>query len=464
MSRRGFSRREVLHGALATGAALCLPGSRAHSDASQPEWLDAGPLPWRNWSGFQACRPARRFGPASESELAALLRDSSGPIRPAGAGHSFSGLVPSDGTLVFLDNLTGVVGVDAPSLQAEVWAGTRLGQLGPLLDARGQAMPNLPDIDYQTLGGALATSTHGTGALLGSLSSCVVGLTLATPGGELLECDATRNAEVFHAARSSLGALGVVTRFRLQNSAPFRLVEKTAWRDLDRVLANLARSRSEYRCFEFYAFPHSEVALEITTNETDVEPYRLGSDDPGGLELMQTLFDLTRRLPGIGTPLYDALLRRSGTTEHADASYRVLTHPRTTRFNEMEYTVPAEAGPECLREVLRTIRERELEVCFPIECRYVREDDVWLSMFHQRAGFSISVHQFADQDFGPYFEAVEPVFWKYEGRPHWGKLHSLDAKRLEALYPRFRDFQSVRSRLDPRGRLLNAHLSAVFGV
>jgi len=464
VSRRGVTRRELLRGALATGATLCLPGSCARAGATQPAWLDGGPLPWRNWSGFQTCRPAQRLGPASESELVALFRDSSGALRPAGAGHSFSPLVPSDGALVFLDNLSGVVDVDAPSLQAEVWAGTRLAELGPLLDARGQAMPNLPDVDYQTLGGALATSTHGTGALLGSLSSCAVGLTLATPGGELLECDATRNAEVFHAARSSLGALGVVSRFRLQNSRPFKLVEKTAWRDLEDVLANLARSQTENRCFEFYAFPHAEVALEITTNETDVEPYTEGSDDPGGLQLLQTLFELTRSLPGIGTTLYDALLRRSGTTEHADGSYRVLTHPRTTRFNEMEYTVPAEAGPDCLREVLRTIRERELDVCFPIECRTVREDDVWLSMFYRRPGFSISVHQFAELDFAPYFDAVEPVFWKYEGRPHWGKLHSLDASRLEPLYPRFRDFLDVRSRLDPRGRLVNAHLHTLLGV
>jgi FAD-linked oxidoreductase len=463
VSRR-LTRRELLCGALATGASASLLGSLARADAQQPAWLDGGRLPWRNWSGFQHCRPAQRLGPASEPELAALLRDARGVIRPAGAGHSFSGLVPSDGALVFLDNLAGVVDVDAESLQAEVWAGTRLAQLGPLLDARGQAMPNLPDIDYQTLGGALATSTHGTGALLGSLSSCVVGLTLATPGGELLECDATRNAEVFHAARTSLGALGVVTRFRLQNSAPFKLVEKTAWRDLEDVLANLVSLRGDNRCFEFYAFPHAEVALEITTNETDVEPYTLGSDDPEGLQLLQTLFDLTRRLPGIGTKLYDALLRRSGTTEHADWSYRVLTHPRTTRFNEMEYTVPAEAGPDCLRELLRTIRERELDVCFPIECRYVREDDVWLSMFYRRPGFSISVHQFAELDFAPYFEAVEPVFWKYEGRPHWGKLHGLDAPRLAALYPRFRDFLDVRGALDPRGRLVNAHVHTLLGA
>ncbi len=465
MKRRGLTRREMLRGALASGVALGLPGARAHAEDARTAWLGGGPLPWRNWSGFQVCQPARRLGPGSEAELLTLLRFADGVVRPAGAGHSFSGLVPCDNALLFLDNLSGVVGVDAHNLQAEVWAGTRLAQLGPALDAHGQAMPNLPDIDYQTLGGALATSTHGTGALLGALSSYLVGLSLATPGGELLECDAVRNAEVFHAARTSLGALGVVTRVRLQNAAPFRLVEKTGFRELEAVLADLPRSRAENRCYEFYAFPHSEVALEIATNETDAEPYTTGGDDPDSLPLLQTLFDATRWLPGIGTPLYDAILRRvGGSTEHAGPSYRVLTHPRTTRFNEMEYTVPAAAGPDCLREVLRTIRERDLPICFPIECRYVREDDVWLSMFYQREGFSISVHQFADEDFAPYFAAVEPVFWKYDGRPHWGKLHGLDAARLGALYPRFREFADLRRRLDPSGRLVNAHLHTLLGV
>jgi len=464
VSRRGVTRRELLLGALAGGAALGLPRTRARADSARPARLDGGPLPWRNWSGFQVCQPARRLGPASESELLAQLRDGGGVLRPAGAGHSFSGLVPCDGALLFLDNLTGVVAADAASLQAEVWTGTRLAQLGPALDAHGQAMPNLPDIDYQTLGGALATSTHGTGALFGSLSSYVVGLTLATPTGELLECDAARNAEVFHAARCSLGALGAVTRVRLQNARPFALLEETRFRELDAVLADLPRARTENRYYEFYAFPHSEAALEIATNETEREPYSSGGDDPDSLYLLETLFELTRRLPGVGSALYDAILLRMGTSEHAGPSYRVLTHPRTTRFNEMEYTVPAEAGPDCLRELLRTIRERDLPVCFPIECRYVREDDVWLSMFHSRPGFSISVHQFAEQDFAPYFDAVEPVFWKYEGRPHWGKLHSLDSGRLGDLYPRFREFLDLRRRLDPRGRLVNAHLGTVLAV
>ncbi|MFI5315551.1 MAG: D-arabinono-1,4-lactone oxidase [Myxococcota bacterium] len=462
----GLTRRELLRAGLAAGASAaglagCSRGEQ-HNPVSE-DWSPGQPLPWRNWSGGQRCLPARRIGPASEAELVVLLRDGDFALRPAGTGHSFSALVPSDGALVFLDALSGVISSDAASNSAEVWAGTRLGMLGPQLASHGQAMPNLPDIDYQTLGGALATSTHGTGAQLGSLSSCVTALALATPSGELLECDASHNAEVFHAARTSLGALGVLTRVRLQNRSPFRLLERSRFVELEALLGDLARERDANRHFEFYAFPHADVALAIETNESDAGPPP-HEDDPHAILLLRSLFRWTRALPGLGARLYGAFLRSQPQSERAGASYEVLTHPRTVRFNEMEYTVPAAAGPECLRAILAEIRARDLPVCFPIECRFVRADDVWLSMFHERAGFSISIHQFADEDWRPYFAAIEPIFWKYSGRPHWGKLHSLDAARLAAQYPRWADFQRVRRSLDRRGRLVNAHLAQIFGV
>lgn len=463
----GLTRRELLRAALAAGAsaaglAACERAER-HASVSE-DWLPGEPLPWRNWSGTLRCVPARRIAPASEAELVALLRAGDFALRPAGTGHSFSALVPSDSALVFLDSLSGVISADAAALSAEVWAGTRLWLLGPALAALGQALPNLSDIDYQTLGGALATSTHGTGARLGSLSSCVTALWLATPSGELLECDSRRHAEVFHAARTSLGALGVVTRFRLANRAAFRLVERSRFVPLEALLADLPRERDANRHFEFYAFPHADTALAIATNESDSAREPSVDDDPEAILLLRSLFRWTRALPGVGMRLYDAFLRRQPASERAGESYAVLAHPRTVRFNEMEYTVPAEAGPECLRAILSEIRARDLQVCFPIECRFVRADDVWLSMFHERAGFSISIHQFQDEDWRPYFAAIEPIFWKFEGRPHWGKLHSLDAARLAPLYPRWADFQRVRRSLDPRGRLANAHLAQILGA
>ena len=119
--------------------------------------------------------------------------------------------------MMTLDLLNGLISHDPETRQAEVWGGTKLFVLGPLLDGIDQALINMSDVNYQTLAGAIATSTHGTGAELGSMSSYVVGLRLVTPGGDIIDCSADRDADLFNAARTSLGSLGVVTRLRMQN-------------------------------------------------------------------------------------------------------------------------------------------------------------------------------------------------------------------------------------------------------
>ena len=126
--------------------------------------------------------------------------------------------------------------------------------------------------------------------------------------------------------------------------------------------------------------------------------------------------------------------------------------------------MPREVGAACVREVLATIAEREIDVVFPLEYRYVKGDDLWLSMDEGGDRAAISVHRTASEDYRPLFNAVEPVFWKYGGRPHWGKVHSLGYAQLSALYPKFDEFIAVRAEADPQGRLLNDHLKTLFGL
>jgi FAD-linked oxidoreductase len=467
----GLTRRELLYGSFLAATTGLIPGCRPTSLEPTPEQLPAyvpgEALPWRNWAGNQGCRPTLRSAPESEAELADLLRQGSGPIRPVGAGHSFSPLVPSDGTLVACDLIHGVVRAEPSRFEAEVFAGTRLHELGPLLEARGQAMPNLPDIDYQALGGAVATSTHGTGRDFGSLSSYVNALALVGPHGDVIECDRERNAELFYAARCSLGALGVVSRITLQNQAAFHLTEVTTFEPLGDVLEDIADRRARHRHFEFHAFPHTEIAMVVETDEGRHEssPPMEFEGDP--LQALRDIYDLVGGFPLLGSRLYESqvsALAETPPSVRSGISHQILTHQRITRFREMEYTVPAEVGPDCLREILETIRAQAIPVVFPIEYRYIRADDVWLSMFHEQDGCSISIHQFADLDYRPYFDVIEPIFWKHGGRPHWGKVHSLTADELQTLYPRWKDFLAVREGMDPTGRMLNPHLASVFGL
>ncbi|MGB1580118.1 MAG: D-arabinono-1,4-lactone oxidase [Nevskiales bacterium] len=453
ISRRGFFEALASVGAL-TATAPWLPVS-AQAVAV-----------WRNWSGAQSALPAAQLAPGSESELAALIAGTRQTVRPVGSAHSFSALVPTRGMIVSLARLQGLISHDAARLQAEFWGGTHMSTMGPVLHEIGQAQVNMADIDYQTLAGAIATSTHGTGKRFGSYSSTVTGLRLITAQGEILDCDADNQPELFKAACCSLGALGVISRIRLQNRKPFRLHSKTWVAETESLLENLDHLATANAHFELLPLAHSDKSLAIAHNETYLEPSpkQEAESDAELAQMMDALYRHLRHMPKLRSQIINFVAGRLSFEEEIDDSWKVFANQRDVRFNEMEYSVPAEDGPACLREILKTIADNNLPSWFPLEYRLVKADDVPLSMFYKRDSAAISVHQYHELDYHNFFAAIEPIFWKYGGRPHWGKLHRLNARQLSGLYPEWDRFNSIRKTLDPQGKFLNDHLRGVFGA
>ncbi len=458
-SMPNIQRRRVLKAGLAAGAALSLPQLASCSEAPEPKPGDAA---WRNWSGGQQSRPAAWLNPADETELIAQLQSAKGSVRVTGASHSFSALCNTDDTLFSLDRLSGVVRHDPSSLQATLWAGTRLRDLGEPLWALGQAFTNQGDVNPQSVGGACGTSTHGTGVTLGSFSSMVRGLRLVTPEGEVIEADAERNADVFRAASTSLGALGIVTQLTLQNRATYKLAENEFMEDLDTVLGKIDQYAASNRHFEFWCFFESKGAIVKLLNETDAPDTPPASFELPVSHILDLASHIAHNVGGMDGPMQRMLTTLYTPVQRVGRAYNIYPSARESRFNEMEYEVPAAKGPECLKEILETVQKAGIRTLFPLEYRYVAADDCWLSPMQGRATAAISVHQHHSVDYRELFDLVEPIFWKYEGRPHWGKLHTLDAARLAALYPHWDDYQQVRQRLDPKGRMLNAHLKKIL--
>ena len=449
------TRRELLRDGLAAMALASLPACGMSGTRPAPQ---SERLPWRNWAGDYACRPEARLAPVDEEGVRAILRNGRGPIRPVGAGHSFTPIVPTDGTLISLDRMQGVISSDPASRTAEVHAGTRLHALGTDLANHDQMLTIQPDIDDQALAGALATSTHGTGPRYGSMSSYVEGLAIVTPSGDVISCDRERDADVFHAARCSVGSLGVLTRARLANTRPERLEERTTIAVTDTALADLERLRDAHQHMEVLVLPRSGVTLVVTTDPAEGAAVAL-DEDPTSVAQLRAAWAAVGGEPEIyARVVAEALGGFGATAVRSGPGHLVRAHARYSRFREMEYTIPAERGPECLREILNAIERADLPFVYPIEYRYVKADDIWLSMFEGRDGCTISIHQYADEDQRPPFDLIEPIFWRHEGRPHWGKMHSLTATELRELYPRWDAFQDVRARLDPEGRMLNPWL------
>jgi FAD-linked oxidoreductase len=468
MKRRTFLKQSLTVG----GAASIGTISGCDSQNKQPHaplpFVPGKALPWTNWAGNQACNPSIRCSPANEDEVVSVLKSAEGVIRAVGAGHSFSAVVPTNDTLVSTDLLSGLVSHDAGSLQATIKAGTRLHDLGPMLNSIGQALPNMPDMDYPALGGSIVNSVHATGNEFGSMGAYATALKLATPTGELLECSASKNADVFNAVRASAGALGIVTEFTLQNQAPFKLTEVNKIEPLEDMLDDIEQRCKDHRHFELFAIPYASIGISVATDIAKPGDKNDGEDDPQAVNSLRTVFDALAWIPLVGESIYDktlelALGNEAEVTRTGD-SFKVFPHTRIVRFREMEYTVAAADGPACLREIMSTIKEQNLPLSFPIEYRYVKSDDIWLSMFEGQDGCSISIHQYGDLDYTAPFAVLEAVFQKFGGRPHWGKIHTLNAQQLAKLYPRhWQDFQDVRQSLDPHGRLMNQHLKKIFG-
>jgi len=344
----------------------------------------------------------------------------------------------------------------------------RLDHLNPALDDRGLALPNLGDIAYQTVAGATATATHGTGARLPGLAAQVVAVRIVTGDGSVVACSAAEEPEVFHAARVGVGALGIVSTLTLQLVPASHLHAVNEPMRVDAVLAQLDSHVDGNDHFEFFWVPHTDWALTKRNNHTTepLAPRRRWKQWWDQILMENHAFGalcrVGRRWPA-ATPRLARALPASGRQEYVDRSDRVFASPRLVRFYEMEYEIPREACAEALRRVRGFVDDAGLRLSFPVEVRFAAADDIPLSTGYGRPNAYIAVHVFEGTPHERYFSGVERIMDDYGGRPHWGKLHFQTAETLAPRYPEWDRFQMVRRRLDPDGRFANAYARRVLG-
>jgi FAD-linked oxidoreductase len=291
----------------------------------------------------------------------------------------------------------------------------------------------------------------------------VVALRLATPTGELIDCDTATHPDIFNAARVGLGAFGVVTQVTLQNQPLNRVLKRVEVRRVGEVIEDWPSLRQKHRNVEFYVLPFTGSAVTITHDVTDRPIKPRGPDgDTDTLMALKHLRDVFEFTPGIRRRIADREISKIPPEEVVDEGWKLLSNERPVRFKETEYHLPIEAQIPALREILAIIESQHNDVFFPIEVRVIAADDAWLSPFYGRECGSIAVHAYYKEDHEFFFSVIEPIFRRHGGRPHWGKLHSLKARELAALYPRWREAGDVRRALDPQGRMLNDYLKGIF--
>jgi L-gulonolactone oxidase len=425
-----------------------------------------------NWAGNASSSPARRHEPRTEDELAAILARASRAgerVRARGGGHSWNDGACTDGHLVSLARMDRILAVDAASRRVTVEAGIRIRDLSERLAERGLALANVGSIQEQSLAGAIATGTHGSGARLGILSTQVAALRLVTPAGGVLELSEERDPETFSAARVGLGALGIVSAVTLACVPAFDLAEELRPVSFAEALARMEEWALRNDHAKLWWLPHTDVVAVFLQNRTSAPRTPRGlarrfEESPLQRALFAALLRVGAARPRL-VPALSGLVARTHfrARRRVDRSDRVLALPMPPVHRETEYAIPRARAAEALARLRALVEERRLTVNFIVEVRFVAADEIMLSPAAGRESCYLGAYLFTREEPCAYFAAFERLMEEFEGRPHWGKSFDVAPARLAALYPKLARFGEIRAALDPGRTLENAYLARIFG-
>lgn len=396
-----------------------------------------------NWSGSICFTPAHHAAPSNAEEIAELVTAARGrgaTVRPVGSGHSSVPIFNTSDTLVSLENLTGVIEADSQRQQARVLPGTGLRDLGGQLAEHGLAMENLGDVDYQAIAGAIGTGTHGSGVRLGNLSSTMIGGRLINGLGEEVpfgvDAGEGEDHDLLRAAQVSLGSLGIFTSLTLRLEEAYELHRQNYITHIDWVLENFAELIEVNRSVDFYWYPRSDLAQVRMLNKPGEEP----DLQPEG-ELKK---------------------------DETGPNYEIIPNDRALHFEEMEYMLPLDTQLEAFKQVRERVKAKHrATVGWRVLVRTIAGDHGLISNAESeyrqgRPTMTIALLQNNTLPYKAYFDDLEPLFRQFDGRPHWGKKHTLEAADLAPLYPGWERFQQIRQDMDPEGVFLNDYLRELF--
>lgn len=426
---------------------------------------------WSNWAGNQRTDAVSQSTPQTEDQLQQLIFNAaknSQRVKAVGSGHSFTGIALAEQQLVDLSKYGELIAIDKVAQTVTVQAGMQLAVLNQILDRNGLAMQNLGDIAYQTIAGAISTSTHGTGAKFTGIAAQVLALRIVLADGEIVDCSANENQDLFNCARVGLGALGLISSVTLKVVPAFNLSVIEEPMRVDDVLTNLDKHIGENDHFEFFWVPHTGWALTKRNNRNNeaINPMGMMSHWYAKTLMENYAFGavcmLGRAKPSLIPKLAKAL-PASGRNEFSNSSFKIFASKRIVKFYEMEYAIPRAACAEALNRVRRMVTDSGFFLNFPVEVRFTAPDEIPLSTASNRESAYIAVHIYKGMDYVPYFKEVESIMNSYQGRPHWGKLHFQNAQTLAPKYPNWDLFQSVRNQVDPKRIFTNSYLETVLG-
>ncbi len=400
----------------------------------------------KNWAGNVTYTASHVVRPHSAEEAQELIAGTD-LIRPLGTRHSFSLVADSAGTLLSTEHLDRIVEIADTTVTVE--AGIRYGELSGVLQQHGRALSNLASLPHISVGGAIATGTHGSGVRNASLAAAVSALEIIGPDGSIRRL--RRGDDDFDASVVGLGALGLVVRVSLDLVPAFALrqyvFENLAWSSVDADLYDILAGGYSVSLFTSWTERGVDQVWVKTTESLGGQPSYFGA----------TPADSPRNpVPGANWENSTEQLGSPGPSGERLPHFRLGFTPSSGAELQSEYVVPREHGSDAIRE-LRRLGPILSPLLLVSEIRAIAADTLWLSPFYEQD--SIAFH-FTWKPLGDEvvraLPLVEAALRPFGARAHWGKLFTMPAADVEAVYPRLPAFRHLRAKLDPTGTFSNA--------
>jgi xylitol oxidase len=404
-----------------------------------------------NWAGTHAYRAARIHRPSTVAEVQEIVARAP-RVRVLGSRHSFSDVADSD-ELVTLEGMPAHAVVDRERMTVSVGAGVKYGELAEALNAEGLALHNLASLPHISVGGAIATATHGSGNANGNLATAVAGLELVTSDGELLA--ASRGERDFDGLVVGLGALGAVTQVTFDVEPAYeirqRVFERLTWDALFEHYDAIAAAGYSVSLFTRWGADVEQVWIKTRVTEAPEEvPDELFGAVAATVDRHPIIgLDPVNCTPQLGVP---------GLWSDRLPHFRMGFTPSDGDEIQSEYFVPRRHAVAAI-EAMTGLGDRLEPLLLVSEIRTMAADRLWMSP--QCGQDTAALHFTWKREPAAVRRAladVEAVLRPFSARPHWGKVFVARAADVAPLYERLSDFVALMERLDARGAFRNAWL------
>lgn len=416
----------------------------------------------RNWAGNLTYHAARVHRPETVEHVQELVRGSS-KVRAVGSRHSFNTIADTHDDLISLEGLNRIVSLDAERRSVTVEAGIKYGDLGVYLQREGFALHNMASLPHISVAGACATATHGSGDNNGNLATAVSGLTFVNAEGELVTLSREKDGDQFQGAVVSLGGLGIIVHMTLDIEPSFN-VQQEVYVDLpvNQLEAHFDEIESNAYSVSLFTDWQNDSVNEVWLKRrlTDANPAAM-ADTFYGSTLASCMLHPIAALSAENCTIQEGI---PGSWNDRLPHFRMEFTPSSGEELQTEYFVPRKHAIAAM-QAITAMRDKIAPFLMISEVRTIAADTLWMSPCYEQPGVGLHFTWKMDwPNVQKLLPQIEEQLAPFEARPHWGKLFTMPAARVQSLYKRLPDFQKLLHYHDAQGKFRNAFLDKyIFG-